>query len=44
MLGMHREDSKTSMCILKNWMFLDILPEVVIAVLHVVKCVYLSCC
>ena len=33
MLGMHREDSKTSMCILK----LDILPELVIAVLHVVE-------
>ena len=42
MLGMHREDSKTSMCILKLDV-LDILPKVVIAVLHAVE-MYLSCC
>lgn len=30
-------------CVFRNWMFLDILPEVVIAVLHVVE-MYLSGC
>ena len=42
MLGMHKEDSKTSMCILKLDVF-GYLPEAVIAVLHVVE-MYLSCC
>ena len=49
MLGMGREDSNASTCILKvqsvlMFMFIDILLEVVIAVLlHVVE-MCLSCC